>query len=66
MPGARWLLVRSTEPRGVPVDRVYQFPEMADLDLDLTAVCYRTAQGETSPRVTLREVIEAREYRIIR
>ena len=66
VPGARWLLVLSAEPRGVPVDGVYQFPEMAEPDLDETAVCYRTRQGQTSPRVTLREVVAAREYPISR
>ena len=66
VPGARWLLILSAEPRGIPVDGVHQFPEMAEPDLDETAICYRTKQGQTSPQVTLREVIAAREYPISR
>ncbi len=56
---ARWMLVTPADPRGVPVDRLYQFPTTMDLDLDRVGVFYILA-GRTSPSVTLREILDSR------
>ena len=61
VPGGRWMLGTPAEPRGVPVERVYQFPP--SVDLDKVTVFYTAANGRPSSPVGLREVIAARDIR---
>jgi hypothetical protein len=56
---AKWMLHLPEQPKGVPVNPVHQF--MDDVDVDRVAVFYTTAAGHPSPRVTLREVLAARD-----
>jgi hypothetical protein len=62
----RWMLASPAAPAGVPVDREYKFPPEADLDLDRVAVFYTVANRRPSPTVSLREIIDAREARVLR
>ena len=57
----RWMLHVPDQPKGVPVNTVHQF--MEEIDPDKVAVFYTTAAGQPSPRVTLREVLSARDAR---
>ena len=61
---AKWMLHLPDQPLGVPVNTVHQF--MGEVDTDRVAVSYTTAAGQPSPRVTLRDVITAREARVQR
>jgi hypothetical protein len=56
---SKWMLHLPEQPKGVPVNPVHQF--MTDVDVDRVAVFYTTAAGLPSPRVTLREVLAARD-----
>ena len=58
---SKWMLHLPDQVRGVPVNVVHQF--MEEVDADKVAVFYTTAAGQPSPRVTLREVLSARETR---
>jgi hypothetical protein len=58
---AKWVLHLPDHPRGVPVNTVHKF--MEEIDPDRVAVSYTTSTGQSSPRVTLREVITARDAR---
>ena len=62
----RWMLTSPNAPVGVPVDREYKFPPEADLDLDRVAVFYTVPNRRPSPTVSLREIIDAREARVLR
>lgn len=62
--GSRWMLYLPDQPKGVPVNAVHQF--MDEVDLAKVAVFYITGTGQPSPRVTLREVLTARETRVQR
>jgi hypothetical protein len=59
---SRWMLSTPSDPRGVPVDRVHQFPSMMDLDLERVAVFY-VIGGRPSPAVTLQEILDAKDLR---
>lgn len=63
-PSAKWMLHVPDQPKGVPVTAVHQF--MEEIDPDRVAVFYTTAAGLPSPRVTLREVLSARDSRVQR
>jgi hypothetical protein len=63
---SRWMLASPATPAGVPVDREYKFPPEADLDLDRVAVFYTVPNRRPSPTVSLREIIDAREARVLR
>jgi hypothetical protein len=58
---AKWMLHVPEQPKGVPVNEIHQF--MEEVDLDRVAVFYTTATGQASPRVTLREILSARDTR---
>jgi hypothetical protein len=58
---SKWMLHLPDQPRGVPVNAVHQF--MEEVDADKVAVFYTTAAGQSSPRVTLRDILSARETR---
>ncbi len=60
VPGGRWMLSTPKEPRGMPVDGVYQFPPM--VDVDGVTVFYVAANGKPSEPVSLREIIEAKDF----
>jgi len=60
----RWMLHLPDQPKGVPVNDVHRF--MDEVDVDRVAVFYTTAAGQPSPRVTLREVLSARNDRVLR
>jgi hypothetical protein len=62
----RWMLASPAAPGGVPVDREYRFPPEVDLDLDRFAVFYTVPNRRPSPAVSLREIIDARETRVLR
>jgi hypothetical protein len=62
----RWMLASPAAPAGVPVEREYKFPPEADLDLDRVTVYYTVANRRPSPTVSLREIIDAREARVLR
>ena len=62
----RWMLTSPAAPVGVPVDREYKFPPEANLDLDRVAVFYTVPNRRPSPTVSLREIIDAREARVLR
>jgi hypothetical protein len=59
--GAKWLIQLPDSPSGVPVNPTHQF--MDEPDADRVAVFYTTAAGQPSPRVSLAEVLAAREAR---
>lgn len=59
---ARWMLCTPTDPRGVPVDRVHQFPAAMDLDLDRVSV-FAVVAGRPSPAVTLQDILDAKNLR---
>ena len=63
---ARWMLATPTAPTGVPVDREYEFPSELALDLDRVAVFYTVANRRPSPTVSLREILESRNARVLR
>jgi hypothetical protein len=63
---SRWMLASPAAPTGVPVEREYKFPPDVDLDLDRVAVFYTVANSRPSPTVSLREIIDAREARVLR
>ena len=63
---SRWMLASPAAPGGVPVDREYQFPPDVDLDLDRVAIFYTVPNSRPSPTVSLREIIDAREARVLR
>jgi hypothetical protein len=58
---AKWMLHLPDQPRGVPVNVVHRF--MEEVDADKVAVFYTTAAGQPSPRVTLRDILSARDTR---
>jgi hypothetical protein len=60
-PADKWVLHVPDQPKGLPVNTVHQF--MEEVDPDRVAVSYTTAAGHPSPRVTLREVLAARDAR---
>lgn len=62
----RWMLTSPAAPVGVPVDREYKFPPEMELDFDRVAVFYTVPNRRPSPTVTLREIIDAREARVLR
>lgn len=59
---ARWMLSAPSAPRGIPVDRVHQFPSTMELDLERVSVFYVTG-GQPSPAVTLQEILDAKDLR---
>ena len=61
IPGGRWMLTTPKEPRGVPLEGLYQFPPM--VNLDQFAVFYTGMNGKSSQPVSLREIVEARDFR---
>lgn len=61
---AKWMLHVPEQSKGVPVNSIHQF--MDEIDPDRVAVFYTTADGQPSPRVTLREVLAARNERVQR
>jgi hypothetical protein len=61
---AKWMLHVPEQSKGVPVNSIHQF--MDEIDPDRVAVFYTTADGQPSPRVTLREVLAARNDRVQR
>jgi hypothetical protein len=63
---ARWMLASPDAPTGVPVDREYNFPPEVDLDLDRVSVFYTVPNRRPSPTVSLREIVDARNSRVIR
>ncbi|HVK16513.1 MAG TPA: hypothetical protein VM533_06160 [Fimbriiglobus sp.] len=63
---ARWMLASPATPAGVPLEREYKFPPEVDLDLDRVAVFYTVPNRRPSPTVSLREIIDARETRVLR
>jgi hypothetical protein len=63
---SRWMLASPAAPGGVPVDREYKFPPDLDLDLDRVHVFYTVPNSRPSPSVSLREIIDAREARVLR
>ena len=56
---AKWMLHVPDQPKGVPVNAVHRF--MDEIDPDRVAVFYTTPAGQASPRVSLREVLAARD-----
>ena len=58
---ARWMLHLPDQPKGIPVNTIHRF--MDEVDVNVVAVFYTTPTGQPSPRVTLREVLSARETR---
>lgn len=63
---SRWMLASPAKPGGVPVDREYKFPPEIDLDLDRFAVFYTVPNRRPSPTVSLREIIDSRDARVLR
>ncbi|MGL6097083.1 MAG: hypothetical protein ACRC7O_14965 [Fimbriiglobus sp.] len=59
VPGGRWMLTTPHEPRGIPLDGPYQFPPT--VNPDITAVFY-VANGKPSEPVSLREILEAKDF----
>ena len=62
----RWMLAVPGRPRGVPVDGEYEFPPSMDFDLDQVRVFYTVADRRPSPAVTLREILDAHDGRLVR
>ncbi len=59
---SHWMLSTPSAPRGVPVDRVHQFPNTMELDFERVSVFYVTG-GRPSPAVTLQEILDAKDLR---
>ncbi|CAN5531689.1 hypothetical protein BH11PLA2_BH11PLA2_39170 [soil metagenome] len=51
----RWMISSQRNLKGEPVNNGYTFA--SEVDLDNVAVFYTTARGQSSPRITLREVL---------
>ena len=56
--GGRWLLVTADHPDGTPVSGVVRLP--ADVDAERAGVFYTVPDRRPSPRVSLREIADAR------